>query len=269
VYYDFFSPITYNTNVNAFLFNYYNSQPKFQYYNYNIYTFGANTGQSMSFTPVTGPIYSFGSSSSTGGGATFTYTTSPLYCFTGSTSQPVTTVKSEKPASAKKSGAKSKNTSSESKKELRQSFVQTARKYTGYSERDGSYRKFSDSTEWCADFVTYVIKESYRNAGKRIPEGFGSHRCETLKQWAINNNVFLRTAGKSNKAQIIKEKVNPGDILILRENGASHTGIVSKVNSDGSFCTIEGNVRQGGYDKVAEITHSPDDAQISGFVQLV
>jgi hypothetical protein len=56
--------------------------------------------------------------------------------------------------------------------------------------------------------------------------------------------------------------------LILRENGASHTGFVSKINKDGSFDTIEGNVTTNGDDKVVKGHYSPSYKDISGFVQL-
>lgn len=158
-----------------------------------------------------------------------------------------------------------------SNREFAQSIADTAQKYIGYNEADGSYRKFTNSTEWCADFVTYVVKEAYKKQGKQVPEGFGSWRCENLKQWAINKNKFLFTANKSNQQNIIKTKVKPGDIVIMRENGASHTGIVKSVDPrTGDYKTIEGNLSsRKGSDKVAEVTHKYDDPEVSGFIQLV
>jgi hypothetical protein len=78
-------------------------------------------------------------------------------------------------------------------KKFAKSIAQNAENYIGYNENDGSYRKFSNSKEWCADFVTYVVKESYAKQGKVPPAGFGSWRCENLKQWAINNNHATST----------------------------------------------------------------------------
>ena len=151
------------------------------------------------------------------------------------------------------------------------SIADNAENYIGYNEKDGTFRKFSTSPEWCADFVTYVVKESYAKQGKTVPSGFGSWRCENLKQWAIKNNKFLQTARQNNKAQIIAQNVKPGDILILRENGASHTGIVKSVNSKtGEFTTIEGNLKTAsGIDCVERNNYSPYDNEISGFIQLV
>ena len=147
---------------------------------------------------------------------------------------------------------------------LGRSLAQNAMQYLGYNENDGSYRKFSDSKEWCADFVSYIVKETYQNKGLEPPKGFGNHRVENLKQWGINNNKFFSIADKNNKAQLIADNVKVGDILILRENGASHTGIVSKVNSDGSFEAIEGNRS----DKVGIGRYNPNNFEISGFLKL-
>lgn len=159
-------------------------------------------------------------------------------------------------------------------------FVDNAKKYLGYNETDGSSKKFSESGEWCADFVAYVVKESYEQRGQKAPAGLiemkpgrNNRRVEDMKQWAIDNNKFLRTSDKKNKAKVIAENVKSGDILILRENGASHIGFVTKVNEDGTFETIEGNrtiQKEDGtnFDRVARARYSPDYSEISGFIQL-
>lgn len=159
----------------------------------------------------------------------------------------------------------------ETNKAFAKSIADNAENYIGYNEKDGSFHKFSNNTEWCADFVTYVVKESYQQKGRQIPKGFGSWRCENLKQWAINNHKFLQTAGRENKASLIAKNVKPGDIIILRENGASHTGIVKSVNKEtGEIGTIEGNVTaSNGVDSVVYNNYSPYNAEISGFIQLV
>lgn len=151
------------------------------------------------------------------------------------------------------------------------SIASTAEQYVGYNESDGSFRKFTNDPEWCADFVTYVVKEAYRKQGKLPPPGFGSWRCENLKQWAISNNKFLFTANKANQQDLIKTKVKPGDIVIMREHGASHTGIVRYVDREtGNYQTIEGNVTaQNGIDYVLKMNHRYNDPEVSGFIQLV
>lgn len=155
---------------------------------------------------------------------------------------------------------------------IREGMVKNALKYRGLNEADGSWRQISNSKEWCADFIYHVIDETYKQQGKSVPKGLEKelppgkphHRVEELKQWGIDNGKFFQTANKKNKGKLIAENVKPGDILILREDGASHTGFVTKVYSDGVFETIEGNRN----DKVCRVRYSPNYHEISGFVQL-
>lgn len=144
--------------------------------------------------------------------------------------------------------------------------VNTAGKYINYSEADGSYKLFTQGRNeaWCADFVTHVVKEASNASGKSLPSGFGSSSVEGLRQWGLNNNCYLNTANKGNKKDLIAKNVKAGDVVIFKENGSSHTGIVSQVNSDGSIQTIEGNTS----DKVAYKNYNANDTKISGFVQL-
>lgn len=169
----------------------------------------------------------------------------------------------------KESNNTSVKTTTEIQKETKSNYLGTtlaknAKQYLGYNESDGSYRKFSDSGEWCADFVSYVVKETYQNKGLTPPAGFESHRVEELKQWGIKNNKYHSLVDKDNKADEIKNNISIGDILILRENGASHTGFISQINPDGSFETIEGNRN----DQVAIGKYNPEDPEISGFIKL-
>ena len=155
---------------------------------------------------------------------------------------------------------------------IREGMVKNALKYRGLNEADGSWRQISNSKEWCADFIYHVIDETYKEQGKPVPKGLEkelppgkpNHRVEELKQWGIDNGKFFQTANKKNNGKLIAENVKPGDILILREDGASHTGFVTKVYSDGVFETIEGNRN----DKVCRVRYSPNYHEISGFVQL-
>ena len=150
---------------------------------------------------------------------------------------------------------------------IREGMVKNALKYRGLNEADGSWRQISNSKEWCADFIYHVIDETYKEQGKPVPKGLEkelppgkpNHRVEELKQWGIDNGKFFQTANKKNKGKLIAE-----NILILREDGASHTGFVTKVYSDGVFETIEGNRN----DKVCRVRYSPNYHEISGFVQL-
>lgn len=143
--------------------------------------------------------------------------------------------------------------------------VATAKQYVGYNESDGSFKLFTGGKNqaWCADFVSYVIKEAYQGNGKKAPSGLNTSSVESLRNWGIKNNCYLNTSNKSNQSSLIAQNVKPGDVVIFK-NGTSHTGIVTKVNSDGSFQTIEGNTSN----KVAYRNYSSSNSKISGFIQI-
>ncbi len=144
--------------------------------------------------------------------------------------------------------------------------VSVAKNYLGMNEKDGSYKLFTNGrTEaWCADFVTYVVKETCQKTGKSLPAGFGSPSVSGLRDWGIRNKCYLKTSTLSNKVETIKNNVKSGDIIIFKENGRSHTGIVKEILADGTIKTIEGNTS----DKVGERSYSANDRTISGFVQV-
>ncbi len=151
-------------------------------------------------------------------------------------------------------------------KGLGKSIIKTAAKYIGYNEANGSYKKFTNGrTEaWCADFVTYVTKEAFKAAGKTLPAGFGSASVSGLRDWGIKTGRYMQTSGKSNKSSLIAKNVKPGDIIIFKDQGASHTGIVEKVDSNGTIHTIEGNTS----DRVARRTYAANNGRISGFIHM-
>ena len=120
------------------------------------------------------------------------------------------------------------------------------------------------SQAWCADFVTSITKRAYEAKGMQVPSGFGSSAVAGLRSWGQSNNVYLDTASNSNKANAIAQNVKPGDIMIQKRNGASHTGIVTKVYSDGSFDTVEGNSS----DAVKARHYTADSNVLSGFVLM-
>lgn len=175
--------------------------------------------------------------------------------------------KSNKPAQTKPTKTKHHVT----KGEFRNALLINAEKYLGYNEADGSSKKISLSGEWCADFIAFIIEETSRQKGIRppkslveLPYGEPNRRVEDIKQWGIRHGKFIETVNKSNKAEYISKNIKPGDILILRENGASHTGFVTKVYKNGYFDTIEGNRE----DKVTRFRYSPYYSDISGFVRV-
>ena len=178
-----------------------------------------------------------------------------------------------KTTSSKKVDTKtSTNPTKHTSQALRNAFVKNAKKYIGYKESDGSYKRFSNSPEWCADFVSYVIKEAYEQQGLRAPKWFGNHRVENLRKQAIEHDKYLCITESKDRTKTVKARVHAGDIVIMREKDgntqASHTGIVTKVYPNGTFDTIEGNVTSDGDDRVVTMHYSPYHKDISGFVQL-
>ena len=255
---DLCSPMGYDNNINP-LVNWYNNR-FFQYSIGPVYNFKGRKSSNTDYRffwqqpsygwNFLGPVYNF---TGTGGSASVS---------TVSKASDTKTVKESKPDS------KPEEKPVLSTKEFNTALVSNVEKYLGCIEGDKTYEKFSSSPEWCADFVSYVVKETYKEKGLPIPEGFGSHRVEEIKQWSIKNNNFLSTVGKENKAQFIAQNIKPGNLMILRENDASHIGIVTKVNKDGSFETIEGNVSYNGVDSVVRERYGANYADLSGFVRL-
>lgn len=120
------------------------------------------------------------------------------------------------------------------------------------------------SQHWCADFVTSITKRAYEAKGLEVPSGFGSSAVSGLQSWGKSKGVYLDTASDSNKASAIAASVKPGDIMIQKRNGASHTGIVTKVYEDGSFDTVEGNSS----DAVKTRHYDASSSVLSGFVLM-
>lgn len=282
---DIFTPITYNNPaVNPIVVGFNMSQPTIlPFINFGGSSPLANIGNSTTFgTPFSGGDINFGGSiwNGTIGADPFGNTPMPSVflpqnnsysraadiTFSGTSATSQTT--SSKKVDTKTSTNPTKHTSHA----LRNAFVKNAKKYIGYKESDGSYKRFSNSPEWCADFVSYVIKEAYEQQGLRAPKWFGNHRVENLRKQAIEHDKYLCITESKDRTKTVKARVHAGDIVIMREkNGntqASHTGIVTKVYPNGTFDTIEGNVTSDGDDRVVTMHYSPYHKDISGFVQL-
>ena len=99
---------------------------------------------------------------------------------------------------------------------------------------------------WCAVFISWCANQA-----------------------GISTNIIPKTASVSNLQSffinqgLYKNKgytPNPGDIMIQKSNGASHTGIVIESNG-ATFSTIEGNTSN----KVAKRSYSLNDNRLSGF----
>lgn len=146
--------------------------------------------------------------------------------------------------------------------------VALASKYMGKNESDGSYKMFTNGrTEaWCADFVTYVVKEYAKENGMKVADGFGSPAVSNLMSWAQKNGVFDNTSKMSDKEKLnyLQKNLSVGDVIIWKSNGASHTGIVKSINPDGTFTTVEGNSS----DQVKSNKKSIYDRSLTGFIKL-
>lgn len=147
---------------------------------------------------------------------------------------------------------------------LQKDLVNNALSWVGKVNSDATgNRLFSSGINqpWCADFVTYNTKKTF---GSKLPSSFGSSSVYGLMNWGKENNCYLDLTASSNKADYIASNVKPGDIMIEKRGGKSHTGIVTKVNSDGSFETVEGNTSN----KVATRRYTANSSTLSGFVSL-
>ena len=190
------------------------------------------------------------------------FTTTPLTfdCFNYSkTSSSSKKIKEKTNKTSEKSDINEKKTPSQ----LQTQFANKALSYVGEvnSDREGN-RLFSNSIAraWCADFVTYVAKETFGNS---LPRDFGSSAVSGLRDWAIDNDCYNQIPTK-NKAEFIKNNVQVGDIMIEKNNDKSHTGIVTKVYDDGSFETVEGNCNNS----VKKMKYNANSPTLSGFISL-
>ena len=125
----------------------------------------------------------------------------------------------------------------------------------GKNESDGSYHKYTNgrNESWCTDFVNWSFKQA--NGGK-TPWGENFTSVQQLMNWGITNNKFSKQKDGNG--------VKVGDIAIFKDNGRSHTGIVTKVDQNGIIHTIEGNTSN----KVAERQYKPGDSHLTGFVKM-
>ncbi len=176
----------------------------------------------------------------------------------------IKTKETEQKKEAKKAGESKGKASND----IGSGLVKLASKYMGLNERDGSYKLFTNgrTESWCADFVTYVVKEYAKENGMSVSKGFGSPAVSNLMSWAQSKGVFDNTSKMSNnqKLSYSQNNLSVGDVIIWKSNGASHTGIVKSINKDGTFTTVEGNSS----DQVKSNKKSIYDKSLTGFIKL-
>lgn len=86
---------------------------------------------------------------------------------------------------------------------------------------------------WCCAFIWWVFKSC--GASKLFYGGKKTAYCPTVENYYKQQGKWFKT-GK------------PGDMVLFDFTGkgiAGHIGIIEKVNSDGSYTTIEGNTSSG------------------------
>ena len=272
----YFNPIQFNMN-NLFSFgynlgNYFGSAFWGNFFNFNNYSYQTNPFNSSS-------LFMMPNFSNFGAFDTFTYSSAGMYNMAGyvPTYSGWNTVPSGNftpnwnfSPNFSSGGSSGVNNNFRSKSSvLGTRIIENAEYYLGKVNSDATgNRLFSGgvSQAWCADFVTVVMKKSLGDkfpsdfgTAKRGGANYGSSSVFGLKYWAQDNNCYMNLPN-SNRGSYISANVKPGDIMI--ETG--HTGIVTKVFSDGSFETVEGN-----YDnKVARVRHSANEQKVVGFISM-
>ena len=106
---------------------------------------------------------------------------------------------------------------------------------------------------WCADFVS----QAYANSPGGSPFGHQSSVAGILG-WGRNNNRFFGAGAAAQNPGALRV----GDVAVWKSNGKSHVGLVTGVNENGTFNTIEGNTG----DAVRRRTHSFGRG-LTGFVR--
>ena len=106
---------------------------------------------------------------------------------------------------------------------------------------------------WCADFVS----QAYANSPGGSPFGHQSSVAGILG-WGRQNGRFFDAGSAAGNPGMLR----PGDIATWKSNGKSHVGLVTGINENGTFNTIEGNTG----DAVRRRTHSFGGG-LTGFVR--
>ena len=158
-----------------------------------------------------------------------------------------------------------------------------------YSDIASGQIQSSDVTKSAAEALSKATGEigtreaTGRNDGKAVAKyrggvDNGAAWCASFVSWCYKgNNVFGYQASvngimlSAQKKGLYSDKKDyvpkPGDVMIQKNNGASHTGIVEKVDADGTIHTIEGNAGN----MVKRVTYrvgSKGYNTISGYVRM-
>ena len=148
--------------------------------------------------------------------------------------------------------------------------IELAESQVGVREEGGSndsheIRKYKngskDNLPWCGSFVSWCYG---RGQGTDNAKTFGYDTSTQGIRYSAE-----RTGHYAKKSSGYKPKV--GDLMIIKypagangESKGGHVGIITKINNDGSFETIEGNYSN----QVAKVHRSMQTAHLDGFVKM-
>lgn len=107
---------------------------------------------------------------------------------------------------------------------------------------------------WCAHFVSTSLEKTGGS-----PFGHQASVAGILAWGKQNKGHFI----SSSDAKANPGRLKVGDVVVWKQAGKSHVGLLTAVNSDGTFSTIEGNTS----DKVAQRKHKFSDPGLTGFVR--
>lgn len=96
---------------------------------------------------------------------------------------------------------------------------------------------------WCAGFVCFVLAQACRTLG--IDKPFArSFSCDELARLGKSAGRFVA----ERDAAADPKQLKPGTVFLVRKRPGDwvHTGIVTRVNDDEVFSTIEGNTNEEG-----------------------
>ncbi len=147
-----------------------------------------------------------------------------------------------------------------------ESFVDFALAYKGNGASEmseimrGAGATFNDGN-WCADFVSFMLEQSYGEniPGDALDEITNRSTCCGYASWAENEDILM----DERRGEYDKSQVKAGDLILYNDYETGewyHIGIVASVDKDGTIHTIEGNTNGGegcvdGHDILPEDTN--------------
>lgn len=132
---------------------------------------------------------------------------------------------------------------------IKERFLHQAASYVGQKEVGTNWGLFVKATlkfsgvgvpaPWCAAFVTRVLVETGFDK-KKLPK----YSASTYWWWklATDKKALITPASNLEMSRSVKR----GMLFVWNGKGGGHIGVIVKVNSDGTFETIEGNTNSQG-----------------------